>query len=204
VVALALLAYSLAVELGGNGFIAAFVGGLAFGALLPAGEHDETLEFDAQTGELVSLVVWFLFGAVMVSALDGVTWRTVVFVVLGLTAVRMAPVAASLAGSGLSWVTVGFIGWFGPRGLASLVFGLIAFDSLSGPTADVVVSAVTLTVLVSVVAHGITARPFSRRYGTWAAGLPDGAFERPPAGSAPLVTPPVDTVRTPSPPEEVG
>jgi NhaP-type Na+/H+ or K+/H+ antiporter len=101
-----------------------------------------------------------------------------VFVVLALTVVRMAPVAVSLIGTELSRFSVAFIGWFGPRGLASVVFGLIAFDSLSGSEGNVVVSAVTLTVLVSVVAHGVTARPLSRRYGERVAVLPDGAPER--------------------------
>jgi NhaP-type Na+/H+ or K+/H+ antiporter len=165
VVALALLAYAASIELGGNGFIAAFVGGLAFGTVLPDREAERALRFDAQAGELLSLVVWFLFGAVMVSALSHTTWQTAVFAVLALTLLRMVPVAVSLLGTGLSGVTVAFIGWFGPRGLASVVFGLIAFDSLSGSEADAVVSAIALTVLFSVVAHGVAARPFSRWYG---------------------------------------
>jgi NhaP-type Na+/H+ or K+/H+ antiporter len=165
VTALALLAYAASIELGGNGFIAAFVGGLAFGTVLPAEEQSETLAFDAQAGELLSLVVWFLFGAVLVTALRDTTWETALFAVLAVTVIRMVPVAASLVGSGLSPLTVAFVGWFGPRGLASVVFGLIAFDALGGSEAHAVVSAVALTVLLSVVAHGITARPFSRRYG---------------------------------------
>jgi NhaP-type Na+/H+ or K+/H+ antiporter len=201
VVALALLAYSSSIELSGNGFIAAFVGGLAFGSVLPRREEDSVLSFDAQAGDLLSLVVWFLFGAVMVTALGDVTWQTAVFVVLAVTVVRMVPVAVALARSGLTPATVAFMGWFGPRGLASLVFGLIAFDSLSGTEADTVISAVTLTVLVSVVAHGVSARPLSRWFGrhvtTLAAGVPERsavpalaprprvgtAFEQPQRGS---------------------
>lgn len=185
VVALALLAYSASIELGGNGFVAAFVAGLAFGAVGPKREQEQALAFDAQTGELLSLVVWFLFGATMVTALDGTTWQTALFVVLALTVTRMVPVALSLAGSGLRPVTVAFMGWFGPRGLASLVFGLIAFDSLAGSTAKVVVSTVTLTVLVSVVAHGITARPFSRWYGARVDAMDASAPER---SSVPTLT----------------
>jgi NhaP-type Na+/H+ or K+/H+ antiporter len=178
VVALALLAYASSLELGGNGFIAAFVGGLAFGTVLPPMAREQVLTFDAQIGELLSLVVWFLFGAVMVSALGDTTWQSVVFVVLALTLVRMVPVAIALVGARLDRRTVLFVGWFGPRGLASVVFGLIAFDALEGSTADTVMAAVTLTVLVSVVAHGVTARPLSRAFGREVATLPDDAPER--------------------------
>jgi len=177
VLALALLAYATSIELGGNGFVAAFVAGLAFGTLLPEDGRADALAFDAQAGELLSLVVWFLFGAVVVSALEDLGWRTALFAVLALTAVRMIPVAIALAGSGLSRATVGFIGWFGPRGLASVVFGLIAFDALAGSTSDTVVSAVALTVVLSVVAHGVTAGPLSRRYGARMSVLADDVPE---------------------------
>lgn len=178
VVALALLAYSSSLESGGNGFIAAFVAGLAFGTVLPPTARTQTLTFDAQAGELLSLIVWFVFGAMMVPALERTTWPTVGFVVVALTLVRMVPVAISLAGTRLDRWTVLFVGWFGPRGLASVVFGLIAFDALEGSTADVVMSAVTLTVLVSVVAHGVTARPFARAYGRHVQRLTEAAPER--------------------------
>lgn len=180
VIALAILMYTAAVELGGNGFIAAFVAGLAFGTVLPRSDQDAALALDAQVGELLSFVVWFMFGAVMVTALDGTTWRAAVFVALALTVVRMLPVGVALLGSGFSRVTVAFIGWFGPRGLASVVFGLIAFDSLSGETADVVISTITLTVLVSVVAHGVSARPLSRRFGARVEAFAADAPERSP------------------------
>jgi len=167
--AAALAAYALGIELGGNGFIAAFVGGLAFGTVVPGRDRDPTLEFDAQSGEFLSLVVWFLFGAAVLPALDNVTGQTVVFAVLALTVARLVPVALVLIGCRFSPVTVAFMGWFGPRGLASVVFALIAFDSLDGSTADVVIAAITLTVLLSVVAHGLTAAPLSRRYGEYVA-----------------------------------
>ena len=97
VLALALVAYSASIQFGGNGFIGAFVGGLAFGSALPSvKEQDVTLGFDAQSGGFLSLVVWFLFGAAMLPALEAVTWRTVLFVVLALTVVRMVPVAIAL------------------------------------------------------------------------------------------------------------
>jgi sodium/hydrogen antiporter len=177
---LALLAYALSIELGGNGFIAAFVGGLAIGSVLPEREQEKTLEFDAQAGELLSLVVWFLFGTALVTALDATTWRTAAFAVLALTVVRMVPVAIALVGCRLTPTTVAFIGWFGPRGLASVVFGLIAFDSLHGSEAKGVLAAVGLTVLASVVAHGLTASPLASRYGALIAALARGAAERAP------------------------
>jgi NhaP-type Na+/H+ or K+/H+ antiporter len=165
VLALALFAYATAIELGGNGFIAAFTAGLAFGTLAPQRQQETMLEFDAQTGELFSLLVWFLFGAVTVTALDATTWETVAFAALALTVARMAPVAIALTGTHLNRTTIAFIGWFGPRGLASVVFAIVAFDSLTGSESDVVLATITLTVLMSVIAHGITARPLSRRYG---------------------------------------
>ena len=177
--ALALLAYALSIELGGNGFISAFVGGLAFGTLVHgSSDQPETLEFDSQSGRLLSLVVWFLFGAVLVTALDATTWQTAVFAVLALTVVRMVPVAIAMIGSGFSRTTVAFIGWFGPRGLASVVFAVIAFDSLQGSEANAVLAAVTLTVLLSVVAHGLTAAPLARRYGARIAAPREGTSER--------------------------
>ena len=162
VLALALLAFALSIELGGNGFISAFVGGLAFGTVLQGQtQQPESLEFDYQSGTLLSLVVWFLFGAVMVSALEAATWQTAVFAILALTVVRMVPVAIAMTGAGLTRTTVAFMGWFGPRGLASVVFAVIAFDALKGSEATAVLAAITLTVLLSVVAHGLTAAPFA-------------------------------------------
>ena len=103
VLALALLAYALSIELAGNGFISAFVAGLAFGTVIhgPA-QQEATLEYDSQTGKLLSLIVWFLFGAVLATALDAVTWQTAVFAILALTVVRMLPVAIALIGEGFS------------------------------------------------------------------------------------------------------
>ena len=179
VLALALFAYALSIELGGNGFISAFVGGLAFGTVVQgADQQDTTLEFDYQAGKLLSLVVWFLFGAVLVTALDAVTWQTVVFAVLAVTVVRMVPVAVALIGEGFTRPTIAFMAWFGPRGLASVVFAVIAFDSLQGSEATTVLAAITLTVLVSVVAHGFTAAPLSRRYGEHVAALAASTPER--------------------------
>jgi NhaP-type Na+/H+ or K+/H+ antiporter len=180
VLAFALLAYALAVELDANGFVAAFVAGFAFGSAFESDDRDASIEFDAQVGELLSWVIWFLFGAVMTTALGGTTWETVVFAIGALTVVRIGAVAISLVGTRLHALTVLFIGWFGPRGLASIVFGLIAYDALGGHDGDVVLTTVTLTVLLSVVAHGVSASPLSRRYG---ARLADTSSNRPEHGA---------------------
>jgi sodium/hydrogen antiporter len=122
--------------------------------------------FTEEAGTLLSLLVWFVFGAVMlVPGLEGLDWRDVVFALLALTVLRMVPVALALTGSALDRVTVAFIGWFGPRGLASVVFALIAVDSLEPSQSKVVLAAVTLTVALSVLLHGVSASPLASRYG---------------------------------------
>jgi len=98
-----------------------------------------------------------------------VSWQTVLYAVLSLTVLRMAPVALALIGSGLRPQSVAFIGWFGPRGLASIIFALIAYESLGGDAAvSTVLSVIATTVALSVLAHGVTAGPWSTRYGSWA------------------------------------
>jgi NhaP-type Na+/H+ or K+/H+ antiporter len=171
ILGLALFAYSSAIVAGTNGFIAAFVAGMAFGTV---DHHKDGAElgFTEETGTLLSLLVWFAFGAVMlVPGLQDVGWRDAVFALLALTLLRMVPVGIALAGTGLDRVTVAFVGWFGPRGLASVVFGLIAVDSLAPSQSRVVLAAVTLTVALSVLLHGVSASPLAARYATYAARL---------------------------------
>lgn len=168
VLALALAAYEAALLLEGNGFVAAFCGGLAFGAV--AGRRGpEELVFLDQAGNLVSMLVWLAFGAIATPIiLDRADLTVVLYAVLSLTLVRMLPVALACLGSGLDRDTVLFIGWFGPRGLASLVFALLALEEL-GPAADEVVAVIGVTVFLSVLAHGFTAGPLAGRYGRAAA-----------------------------------
>jgi Sodium/hydrogen exchanger family len=130
VLGLAVCAYASAVALDGNGFIAAFVGGLAFGAA--AGRRGKPLVlFVEETGALVPLLVWLAFGAAAITpALEGLTWQLVMYAVLSLTVIRMAPVALAPAGAGLGRRAAAFIGWLGPRGLASVVFALLALEDL--------------------------------------------------------------------------
>jgi NhaP-type Na+/H+ or K+/H+ antiporter len=188
--ALAFIAFFVASEMGGNPFVAAFIGGLAFGAAAPR-DAPTSSELTEQLGGLLSLVLWFVFGAGFVlPALEHLTVPIVVYAVLSLTVVRMAPVAISLVGAGQDRATTLFVGWFGPRGLASVVFALLAVEELGGGDPRVVTAlhAIALTILLSVVAHGISGRPLSGRYvrraGT-AARRPDpavGTVDSPGAG----------------------
>jgi sodium/hydrogen antiporter len=169
---LALGSYFSALELDANGFVAAFVGGLVFGSTQR--DAGEIGEFGEQLGELLGLVVWLLVGALAIGLLDDLTWGMVVFALLALTVLRMIPVALALIGTGLDRTTVMFIGWFGPRGLASIVFGILALDALPAADGQPVISLIILTVILSVMLHGVTARPLARRYGERAGGLDDG------------------------------
>ncbi len=175
ILALAVCAYACALALHGNGFIAAFAGGLAFGAI--GGRRGERMmPFVEETGALVSLLVWLAFGAIaVVPAFDGLTWQVVVFAGLSLTVIRMAPVAVALAGERLGRAAVVFVGWFGPRGLASVVFALLALEELGQHVAGRAVAVIAFTVLLSVLAHGFTADPLARRYGPKMAPFVDGA-----------------------------
>jgi sodium/hydrogen antiporter len=164
VLGLAVCAYASAVALHGNGFIAAFVGGLAYGTA--RGRRGEPLvPFVEETGALVSLLVWLTFGAVAVApAVESLTWQIVLYAVLSLTVIRMVPVAVALIGTGLGRATAALVGWFGPRGLASVVFALLALEDLGRGTAHNAVAVITITVMLSVVTHGATANPLAARY----------------------------------------
>jgi sodium/hydrogen antiporter len=167
VLALALLAYVLAVILGANGFVAAFVGGIAFGASAGRGGEKEVYYVE-QTCGLASMIAWLLFGALAVPTLTtSLSWQVVLYALVSLTIIRMLPVAVSLLGSGMDAATIAFVGWFGPRGLASVVFALLALEDLHEVPGAVqtVVGTIGLTVLLSVLAHGFSARPLAGRYG---------------------------------------
>jgi NhaP-type Na+/H+ or K+/H+ antiporter len=127
---------------------------------------ESLMSFVEDAGGLVSLLVWLAFGAVAVApAFTGLTWQTALYAGLSLTVIRMAPVALALAGSGLGRAASAFIGWFGPRGLASVVFGLLALEELGHTGAQPAVTAIGVTVVLSVIIHGATADPLARRYG---------------------------------------
>lgn len=162
----AVLAYAVAGWLGGSGFIAAFVGGMVFGRT--AREHGLGVTYlTEETGGLLAAVTWVGFGAVAIGwALPQVTWRVVLYAVLSLTVVRMVPVAVAMLGHGARRPTVAFLGWFGPRGLASIVFGLIVLER-GVPEAATLLTIVVVTVMLSVVAHGLTSVPFVAAYRRW-------------------------------------
>ena len=167
ILGLALAAYSGSLAIGGNGFIAAFVGGIVFRAA-SRNRFVEPTEFTETFGTFLSLLVWGIFGAVLVTTVlrYNTSWRPILYAILSLTVVRMAPVALALQGVGLRRDTVTLMGWFGPRGLASVVFTLLAlerFQEASRP-ADTLIAAATWTILLSVVAHGLSATPLSGWY----------------------------------------
>jgi len=169
VLVLALVSYVGAVELGGNGFVASFVAGLGFGALTRHQLAGAT-EYTENSGLFLSYAVWVLFGAVLVGPLLQGGWHGAAlgYAVLSLTVVRMVPVALALIGTRLDWASVLFLGWFGPRGLASVVFFIIATDELHlgrDDATSVVAETVVWTILLSVVLHGLSAGPFSARFG---------------------------------------
>lgn len=177
ILTLAIGAWALASAAGGSGFIAAFVCGLAFGSVRGLDPQPIT-EFTESSGQLLNLVVFAIFGGLFVGpAVSALTWQVALYAVLSLTVVRMIPVAISLAGLGLRRNTVLFVGWFGPRGLASIVFGLVVLEVAGFSAAGDLFAGITWTVLLSVFAHGLTAHPLSAWYAKSSKGEPDSAVE---------------------------
>jgi NhaP-type Na+/H+ or K+/H+ antiporter len=170
ILAVALTSFFLSVGVGGNGFVAAFVGGIFFGH---ASRHKlaEETEFVEGTGTLLAMLIWTVFAAIFVTpqlidmslAFNG---RAILYAILSLTLVRMLPVAVSMIGTGLRRDTVLLMGWFGPRGLASVVFGLLAAGAFQeeGLPVEPMATILTLTILISVFAHGLSARPLVNWY----------------------------------------
>jgi NhaP-type Na+/H+ or K+/H+ antiporter len=163
----AALAYGIAIGLHGSGFIAAFVAGGVFGGLL-ARDPAEVNRLAEEVGNVLNGVTFLIFGAVLLGpALGHLSWDLVLYAVLSLTVVRMLPVAIAMLGTRARPVTVAFMGWFGPRGLASIVFALILLEESNLPHEQTILMAIYLTVGLSVLAHGITASPLASRYGRW-------------------------------------
>jgi NhaP-type Na+/H+ or K+/H+ antiporter len=176
---LAFGAFALAETLHGNGFIAAFVGGLTFGNTL----HKKCrylYEFAESEGQILILLTFTVFGAVLLPQLFGtVTVACIIFALLALTVLRILPVAVSLAGTGINPATTGFLGWFGPRGLASILFVLVIVEESDLPNESLILTVVTLTVALSVLLHGITAGPAARWYGGMSAQMGDSPENQP-------------------------
>lgn len=164
VVALAFASFSVADSLHGSGYIAAFAGGMLFGYLEDKSTHKLVLAAEG-TGEALALVTWMLFGAMVIpSALGQFSWDVVIYALLSLTIIRMLPIFLSLAGSGEDVSSRLFLGWFGPRGLASIVFAIMVINE-KVPHAELMALVVTCTVFLSLIAHGITANPFAKWIG---------------------------------------
>ncbi|MFI8342087.1 cation:proton antiporter [Streptomyces sp. NPDC085639] len=178
VLAVPVIAYVLCAMVEGSGFIGAWVAGLAFGIHLrraPAGlgitpqdsDPARSTGFTERLGLFLASLSFLVFGAVLLGpALQHLTWRMVLYALLSLTVIRMLPVALALAGTSLRRVSIAYIGWFGPRGLASLVFGLLALEEhLPGGT--LLSAVIAVTVGLSIILHGASAPILGDRYGTW-------------------------------------
>lgn len=165
---LAVLAYVATDGLGGSGFIATFVAGLLYRQFLGASTAHGTTKLMEELGGILAAVTFFVFGAFVVgfgvTDLDG---ATVAYAVLSLTVVRMLPVAVSMVRRGAQLPTIAFAGWFGPRGLATIVFMLTIVEESDLLGTDRIVQVAVVTVLLSVVAHGVSAPPLTERYVRW-------------------------------------
>ncbi|MBX2964418.1 MAG: cation:proton antiporter [Cyclobacteriaceae bacterium] len=159
--AIAILAYSLAELLQGNGFIAAYFAGLMLGVKTET-IKERIQEFGEAQSQIMVLLIFLLFGMLLVPlSYPHWDWQAFLYAILSLTVIRMVPVALSLMGSGLDQKTIWFIGWFGPRGIASVLYLLMAVLMLGAGGYERVISVITLTVMMSIFLHGLTAVPLS-------------------------------------------
>jgi NhaP-type Na+/H+ or K+/H+ antiporter len=166
--AIAMLGYALAEAIGGNGFIAAFVSGFMLGVTNPQ-VRERMLDFGETEGTMLSLLVFLVLGMVMIPAtLEHWTLQTTVYALLSLTVVRMLPVVISILGLGLNFKTQLFIGWFGPRGIASILYMLLFVRYLGDHGYETLLATGIQTVTLSVLLHGLTAAPLAGVYGRWA------------------------------------
>ena len=156
--ALAVACFAVAQWLGGSGFIAAFAGGLLFGGLVKRHKHKLLLAAEG-TGDTLALITWVVFGAAVVGqSVGSFSWEVVLYALLSLTLIRMLPVFLVLTGMRLQTSEKLFMGWFGPRGLASIVFAVIVLNEHLPGGGTIAMTAVC-TIILSVVAHGISANP---------------------------------------------
>lgn len=163
VVALSIGCFAVAQSLHGSGYVAAFTGGILFGFLSKRSKH-ELLHAAEGTGETLALVTWVVFGsAVIGQTYQYFSWQVVLYAILSLTLIRMLPIFLSLAGTGKSTQSKLFLGWFGPRGLASIVFAIIVLNE-NLPGGQVMAITVVCTVVLSIFAHGLTANPLAAAF----------------------------------------
>jgi len=165
--ALALLVFFVAKQSGGNGFVAVFVGGILFGFITRNVLHD-AIEYTEITGTFLSLFVWTIFGSVIaIPLLQNFVPLALLYAILSLTVVRMIPMAISLIGMRMRKDTTLMMGWLGPRGLASVVFLIMAYEAAykANMQIDLLVTSVGWTILLSVLLHGASALPLANWYG---------------------------------------
>lgn len=165
ILSLAVFTYVAAELVGGNGFIAAFIGGMVFGNSI---RHPCTFlfEFMESEGQLFMLITFLVFGAALLpEGIEALTAMNLLYAVLSLTLVRMVPIAVSLLGSGVRLPTQLFLGWFGPRGLASILFVLLILEESELPHRDQLLSITVITVALSALLHGVSAAPLAQRFG---------------------------------------
>jgi NhaP-type Na+/H+ or K+/H+ antiporter len=162
VISLAFACFTVAQSLHGSGYIAAFVGGIMFGYRAKEETHRLVLAAEG-VGESLALMTWMIFGAAVIGqSIISFSWQVVVYALLSLTVVRMLPVFLSLSGTGEDARSKLFLGWFGPRGLASLVFAIIVLNK-ELPGGNLMAMVVVCTVFFSLVAHGISANPLAKK-----------------------------------------
>jgi NhaP-type Na+/H+ or K+/H+ antiporter len=183
---LTMIALPVAYLVGGNYFIACFVAGMTTAWVFR--DYGERYSHFSETAEhMLSLVVLLILGTEFVKRLPALDWRIVLYAVLSLTVVRMAPVAVALLGKRLHWESVLFLGWFGPRGLASIVLGTLVLDRVPGiPHSETITLTVMSTVVLSIVLHGASAVPLVVRYGQRAARFEADAPENKPVAEMPI------------------
>ena len=163
---LALLAYGLAELVGGNGFIAAFCMGATAGNIGQKASNKILHEYVEIEVQLLMLLTFMIFGAVLLPpVLDQVNGTIILYALISLTLIRMIPVALSLIGTRVKPVTTLFLGWFGPRGVASILYTFTVVDTEGLPGVQLITTVVMITVLFSIFAHGITAAPLAKWYG---------------------------------------
>ncbi len=161
---LALLSFALAESVEGNGFIAAFMAGLLLGAKTPE-IRERIQEAGEAEGALLSLGVFLMFGLAVIPAAIGYWgWTEFFYAIASLTVIRMVPVAVSLIGAKLDRSTILFIGWFGPRGIASVLYLLLAVSAIGVAGHEHLLSIIVLTVALSVLLHGVSAVPLCKKY----------------------------------------
>jgi NhaP-type Na+/H+ or K+/H+ antiporter len=163
--ALAVACFAVAQWIGGSGFIASFVGGLLFGRIIKKENKHKLLLAAEGTGDTLALITWIVFGAAVVGrSIGSLTWQVVLYAVLSLTLIRIVPVVLSLTGMKKRADEKLFMGWFGPRGLASIVFAVIVLHEHL-PGGETISVTVVCTIILSVVFHGISANPLAKALG---------------------------------------